>query len=174
MILNIPNLVVIILVVVAAIIDVRSRRIPNYLTLSGWGIGLMYHVVTGGLDGLMFSSAGLVLGICLLLLFYLLGGVGAADVKLMGAIGAFLGWKGVFNAFLFSAVIGGLYSVAAMAEAGVLRKILKNILETVKGFFLARSISYEPVNRNLKICYGLPIALGTILSLWLGDRVFQF
>ncbi|MEA3386096.1 MAG: A24 family peptidase [Thermodesulfobacteriota bacterium] len=174
MILNIPNLVVIILVVVAALIDVRSRRIPNYLTLSGWGAGLMYHVVTGGLEGLMFSFAGLVLGICLLIFFYLLGGVGAADVKLMGAIGAFLGWKGVFIAFLFSAIIGGLYSVAAMAEAGVLRKILKNILETVKGFFLAKSISYEPVNRNLKICYGLPIALGTIFSLWLGDWFFQF
>ncbi|MEA1867395.1 MAG: A24 family peptidase [Thermodesulfobacteriota bacterium] len=174
MILNVPDIVVIILVLIAVIIDVRSRRIPNYLTLSGWGIGLMYHVVTGGLDGLIFSSAGLVLGICLLLLFYLLGGVGAADVKLMGAIGAFLGWEGVFHAFLFSAVIGGLYSVAVMAEAGVLGKILKNIWETVKGFFLTKSISYKSVNRNLKICYGLPIALGTILSLWLGDRVFQF
>jgi len=136
LILNVPNIAVIILVLIAAIIDIRSRRIPNYLTLSGWGIGLMYHVVTGGLDGLMFSSAGMVLGICLLLFFYLLGGVGAADVKLMGAIGAFLGWKGVFHAFLFSAIIGGFYSVAAMAEAGVLRKILKIFWRRLKALFL--------------------------------------
>ena len=174
MILNIPNLFVIILVVIAAIIDVRTRKIPNYLTLSGWGIGLMYHVITGGLDGLIFSSAGLILGFGLLFLFYLVGGAGAADVKLMAAIGAFLGWEGVLRAFVFSGIIGFLFAVAVMVRSGVLMKILKNIWETIKAIVLARSISYVPIELNVKMCYGPPIALGTILSLWLGERVIQF
>ncbi|MCD4755526.1 MAG: prepilin peptidase [Deltaproteobacteria bacterium] len=174
MILNIPNLFVIILVVIAAIIDVRTRKIPNYLTLSGWGIGLMYHVITGGLDGLIFSSAGLILGFGLLFLFYLVGGAGAADVKLMAAIGAFLGWEEVLRAFVFSSIMGLLFAVAIMAKAGLLGKIFKNIYETFKGFVLFRSISFIPINSNLKMCYGPPIALGTILSLWLGDHIIQF
>ncbi len=168
-------LLVIILVVSAAIIDVRSQRIPNYLTLPGWGIGLAYHFFAGGTDGLVFSFAGLILGIALLFLFYFLGGVGAADVKLMGAIGALLGWEGVLKAFVFSALLGGIYSLSAMAKAGILRKFVKNGWETLKSFVLTRRfVSYDPVNRKLKICYGLPIAIGTILSLWLGDRVFSF
>ncbi|MFV9645751.1 MAG: A24 family peptidase [Desulfobacterales bacterium] len=166
---------VIVLVVSAAIIDVRSQRIPNYLTMPGWGIGLMYHVLASGKDGLIFSLAGLILGISLLLLFYVLGGVGAADVKLMGAIGALLGWEGVLKAFVFSALLGGIYSIAAMAKAGILRKFVRNVWETLKSLVITRRIvSYDPVNRKLKICYGLPIAIGTILSLWLGDRVLQF
>jgi len=163
---------VIILVVLAAIMDVRSQRIPNYLTLSGCGIGFMYHVLASGKSGLMFSFAGLVLGMCLLLLFYLLGGMGAGDVKLMGAIGALLGWEGVLRAFLFSALIGGLYSIATMAKAHVLREFLKNIWGTLKGLIFTQTISYVSLNRPLKLHYGLAIAIGTILSLWLGDRVF--
>ena len=171
---NVHIVIVIILVVLAAIIDVRSQRIPNYLTLPGWGIGLAYHFFVSGTDGLMFSFAGLILGICLLLVFHLFGGLGAADVKLMGAIGALLGWEGVLRVFLFSALVGGLYSIAAMAKAGILRAFLRNIWETLKGFVLSQSISYVPINRELKLCYGLPIAVGTVLSLWLGDRVLPF
>lgn len=163
---------VIVLVVSAAIIDVRSQRIPNYLTMPGWGIGLMYHVLASGKDGLIFSLAGLILGICVLLFFYFLGGTGAGDVKLMGAIGALLGWEGVLKAFILSALLGGIYSLSAMAKAGILRKFMRNGWETLKSLVLTRRlVSYDPVNRKLKICYGLPVAIGTILSLWLGDRV---
>ena len=171
---NMHIVLVVILVVFAAITDVRSQRIPNYLTLSGWGIGLLYHVYASGTDGLMFSLGGLILGICLLLIFYMVGGVGAADVKLMGAIGALLGWEGVLKAFLFSALIGGLYSIAVMAKDGIAWEFVKNIWQTLKGFILTRSFSYVPINLKLKLCYGLPIAIGTVLSVWLGDRVFQF
>ncbi len=165
---------VVILVVLAAIIDVRSQRVPNYLTLPGCGIGLMYHLLADGKNGLMFSFVGLVLGICLLLFFYLLGGMGAGDVKLMGAIGALLGWEGVLKAFLFSALVGGLYSIAAMAKARVLKQFLVNTWEMLKGLFLIHGISYIPLNCPLRLHYGIAIALGTLFSLWLGDRVIQF
>jgi prepilin peptidase CpaA len=156
---------VIILVTLAAIIDVRSQRIPNYLTLPSCGIGIMYHVLISGTNGLMFSFTGLVLGMCLLLFFYLLGGMGAGDVKLMGAIGALLGWEGVLRAFLFSAIIGGLYSIVAMAKAHVLREFFKNIWGTLKGFLLTQTVSYIPLNCKLRLHYGLAIAIGTIASL---------
>ena len=165
---------VIVLVVSAAIIDVRSQRIPNYLTLPGCGIGLMYHVLASGKDGLVFSLLGLILGISLLLLFYVLGGVGAADVKLMGAIGALLGWEGVLKAFFFSAIIGGIYSIIVILRAHILRELLKNIWFTLKDLFLTHSFVYVPLNPELKLHYGLAIAIGTIVSLWLGDRVVQF
>ncbi len=160
---------VIILVVVAAIWDIKTQKIPNYLTFPSWGIGIIYHMSQNGIDGLIFSIKGLFLGMALLLFFYVLKGMGAGDVKLMGAVGALLGWEGVLKAFFFSAIIGGIYSIIVILRAHILREFLKNIWFTLKDLFLTHSFVYVPVNPKLKLHYGLAIAIGTIVSLWLGD-----
>lgn len=163
--MDINIILVIILVVLAAITDIRFQRIFNYLTLFGWGAGLTYHVLVNGKDGFVFSFTGLILGVFLLFFLYFLKGMGAGDVKLMGAIGALLGWQGALRAFLFSAVAGGFCAIIVMIKAGIFREFLKNIRKILKKLFLVQAVSYTPLNCQLKFPYAVAIAIGTILSL---------
>ena len=75
----------------AVVFDLRSRRIPNWLTVSSGALGLVYHLATGGISGLGFGLGGFVVGFGVLLVLWLVGGGGGGDVKLMGAVGAWLG-----------------------------------------------------------------------------------
>ena len=72
---------------------------------------LILYSFAAGIDGFFFSLKGIAVGIGVLLIPYLLGGMGAGDAKLMGAVGGFLGAKGVFGAFLLTAAIGGIYAL---------------------------------------------------------------
>jgi len=75
----------------AMVLDLRTRRLPNWLTVSGLTTGLGFHLVTEGWPGLQQSLSGLAIGLGALLVLWLLGGGGGGDVKLMGAVGAWLG-----------------------------------------------------------------------------------
>lgn len=93
------------LTLIAAFLDLRTRKLPNWLTVSGFVAALIFHTATGGLAGLGYSLLGFLTGFAILLLLWLTGGGGAGDVKLMGALGAWLGWKGTLYVFLLSAVL---------------------------------------------------------------------
>ena len=67
---------------IAAVTDIRSRRIPNWLTYSAILLGVGYHTIVNGPQGFFFGAGGLFLGLALLIVFYLAGGMGAGDVKL--------------------------------------------------------------------------------------------
>lgn len=112
--------VVVLLLATAAVIDVRTRRIPNALTFVGAlvGIGL---AATGNVHvSLAQSVVGLVFGMLLMMPGYLFGKTGAGDVKLMGAAGALVGVGRVPAAFLFTAIAGG---VIALGFAVARRKV---------------------------------------------------
>lgn len=81
--------------VFASVTDIRNHRVPNWLTFSGMVVGLASYFLTGGFGGLLFSAEGLILGFALLIPFYMAGGMGAGDVKLLAAVGALLGpfWR---------------------------------------------------------------------------------
>ena len=77
--------------------DLRTRRIPQVLTLGGAIAGFAFHAATGGWQGGLGSLAGWFIGIAIFLAPFALGGLGAGDVKLLGALGAWLGpatWSG--------------------------------------------------------------------------------
>ena len=76
---------------VAMVWDIRTRRIPNWLNLIGLMMALIFCSATGGWKGVSFSVAGFMTGFAILLLLWLMGGAGGGDVKLMGAVGAWLG-----------------------------------------------------------------------------------
>ena len=156
---------ILILLVTGSVTDLRSNRIPNLLTYPTMIAGLSYHFSTNGIDGMMFSAQGIGLGIALLILPYLLGGMGAGDAKLMGAAGGLLGPKDVFYSFLFSAIAGGFYAIAVILVNrrefrgfyGEKLEFIKNIILTVK------LMPYQNVQRigRPRLCYGLAISLGT-------------
>src|SRR5262245_37112117 len=97
---------------VATVVDIRVRRIPNALTatMAGIGIGLAASGISG--VSLVGSVLGFILGFALMLPGHVLGATGAGDVKFMAAVGAIVGPAMVVSAFLFTAVAGGVIEVA--------------------------------------------------------------
>jgi prepilin peptidase CpaA len=107
----------------AAWIDFRTFRIPNALVLLGAAFGLLVQGWDSGLDGLGQGLAGMGLGLALLLPVYLIGHMGAGDVKLMGAVGALLGAEQLLHALLYSVaaagVVAAVYVLSAWWSGGV-------------------------------------------------------
>lgn len=97
--------------------DTRLGLIPNRLTFPTALAGLALHGVTQGWAGLAFSAEGAVLGFGLLLLPFLIGGMGAGDVKLLGGLGAVLGPAEIFSTCVFSCMLGGLIGLAILIRA---------------------------------------------------------
>jgi prepilin peptidase CpaA len=89
--------------------------------------GLLFHGITGGRAALGDSALGLLFGFAILLLFYAMGGMGSGDVKLMAAIGAWLGMKLTFYVFIASALAGGVYAVALLVLTGGIQETLINL-----------------------------------------------
>jgi len=156
---------------ICAIIDLRSQKIPNLITLPAILIALLYHFFTNGIDGLIFSAVGLATGIGLLIIPYMLDGMGAGDAKLMGAVGAILGTKSVFVAFLLAALVGGMYAVIIiLLNQKQFKGFFKKQLITLQLFIYTRKIIPDPVeenNKKPKLCYGVAIALGTFIYMGL-------
>lgn len=120
-------LVLAILLTLAAVCDIRTHRIPNALTLAGLTLGLMWHGWRGGSSGLFLSLEGMAVA-GLALLPYALGGLGAGDVKLLGAVGALMGAIFLLWTLLGTVLAGGLLALVWAARRGVLRDTLQNAL----------------------------------------------
>ena len=153
---------------VAAGIDIKTHKIPNLLTFSAMLAAICYYTAVHGWNGFLFSAGGLGAGIALLLLPYLLGGMGAGDAKLMGAIGAGLGASRTLAAFLFIAVMGCVYALLiAIIYRHRFKGYFKQLSYTVNAFIMTRE--YVPVESAAearpKVYYGIAIAAGTILYL---------
>jgi prepilin peptidase CpaA len=156
-----------VILIISAVIDIRTGKIPNLITYPGMLIALTYHTIVNGLDGLLFSAAGLGLGIALLILPYLMGGMGAGDAKLLGVVGGVVGPAGVFYAFLLTAMAGGLYALAVLLISHErFRGFVNQQFQTLLTLILVRKCipdSGEPGENRPRLSYGLAIALGTVL-----------
>lgn len=150
----------------AAVFDLRQRRIPNAVTLTAMVTGLIYWSYLNGLDGFLHCVGGLFLGSGFLIFFYLMGGMGAGDVKLMGAVGSLLGPQGVFHAFLYSAIVGGVYALFVLARSKALKQAAGRYRQMARCYLGTGQFIYIPPDGGTlpPLCYGLAISLGTVLS----------
>ena len=163
-----PFYLLTIILIIAVVIDIRCRRIPNWLTFSTSIIAIIYHAWVKGTEGLLFSLKGLLVGIAVLIIPYLMGGIGAGDVKLMGAIGGLLGPKNVFTAFLVSAIMGGFYAFILLVLYGHIKETLQRYGTMLKTFLLTQKFIYvspSSQEKQPRLCYGVAIALGTTISI---------
>lgn len=152
--------------VIAAVTDVRLGRIPNWLTFSLAGFGMTVHTILEGWAGFLFSVEGLGLGIGCLLFFYIMGGMGAGDVKFLGSIGAVIGSPAVLQVFLLTALLGGLYALAMMIHLGGGRYAWNRVLRFLTTMVLIKSVPKAEISvgGEPKLRYALVIGLGTILA----------
>jgi len=97
--------------ILACAIDTLKSKIPNLLNAGLATAGLAMFVYHGGWPGLLTSLLGLALGLGLLLLPWLMGGMGAGDVKALGALGAVLGPDQIFHVFIYMGLYGGLLAI---------------------------------------------------------------
>ena len=152
---------------VATIVDIRTRRIPNELTaaMAGVGIGLSASGVSG--VPLWASIAGFVLGLALMMPGHVFGATGAGDVKLMGAVGAIVGPGTVVNAFLFTAVAGGVLAVVVAARRQRLAVTVAGTGRLIAGSSDAKA-AIRSAPAASRFAYGPAIAVGSILAALLG------
>jgi prepilin peptidase CpaA len=155
----------------AAAYDVRYRRIPNWLTVTGVLTGFAINAFYQGFSGLGFALKGFLLGFGVYVVLYALHAMGAGDVKLMAAVGAIVGWENWFGIFILTAVFGGIMSLILVASRGRVKKTLFNV-----GFILSEMKSGRPAymaneeldvksDKALRLPHGATIAVGTLFFL---------
>jgi prepilin peptidase CpaA len=149
--------------------DVTERRIPNTVSAPAIVLGLALNGLSFGAQGLAASIGGAILLIAVLFLPFALGGVGAGDVKMMGAVGALLGPRLALASVVVGMLLGGILMVVHLARRGLLRQKL-----TATGYMFATaavSRSLEPLRMSptapgaVSLPYSVPLALGTLLVL---------
>ncbi|MHC1700856.1 MAG: prepilin peptidase [Humidesulfovibrio sp.] len=154
---------------VATVIDLRSQRIPNLLTIPTALAALAYHLLVQGPQGLWSSLAGLGLGLGLMLAPFLCRVMGGGDVKLMAAVGAWVGPQVVLVAFLLTSLAGGVYALAVLARrSNALRCVFARLGGALYATCATGEFNYQqaPEAAGLpRLCYGLAIALGTVAAM---------
>jgi prepilin peptidase CpaA len=169
--LTIPELAVLIVAAAACITDFRSRRIPNALTFGAAGAALAYAAISGGLAGVGGAIAGWAVGCAFFLPWFLLGGMGAGDVKLLAALGAWLGPGPAVWMALYGGIAGGGFAIIVSLIRGYMRQSMYNLWSLLM-FWRVAGIQPLP-NLTLRTAagprlpYAFPIAVGAVAVIWL-------
>ena len=155
----------------ACISDVRTRRIPNALTFSAIAAALLFHALTGGLSATGWSLAGCFLGTALFFPMFALRGMGAGDVKLLAAVGAWLGPTEVAMVALAASLAGGVMAIAVSLAHGYLKTAVQNLWMLLTHWRVMGVRPLEQVTlegtRGPRLAYAVPISIGTMVTLWL-------
>jgi prepilin peptidase CpaA len=155
----------------ACVFDIRTRRIPNMLTLSAASAGLIYHAATSGVAGAQMAAAGWILGLLLLLPYFALGGMGGGDVKLVAALGAWLGPWETFWLAMYAGIAGGVIGLIVALAHGYLRRAIANVSSMLSYWSI---VGLRPVpgmtldsSKSPRVAFAIPILAGAMVTLWL-------
>ena len=159
------------LAAVACLADLGWRRIPNVVTFGGAALALVAAAATGGVSAFGLAAAGWLVGLLLFLPLFALGGLGAGDVKLLAALGAWLGPRDVVYVALYGAIAGGVFAVVLASSQGYLRTALRNLYALVTFWRVAGVRPMEGLTLDAapgpRLVYTLPMSAGLAVTLWL-------
>jgi prepilin peptidase CpaA len=164
--------VLLIVVITASIFDVRSRRIPNWVSVAGALLGVGVNAfLADSAAGAWFALKGLLLGFGVYFVLYLLRAMGAGDVKLMGAVGSMVGWQNWFGIFVITAILGGIMALILVIAKGRLQKTLANVgfivgeMKRGRPAYLEREELDVKSEKALGLPHGAVIAVGCLFFL---------
>ena len=168
--------VFVLMVVTAMVWDIRTRRIPNVLSVLLLAGGTLFSVMLQPpLAGLRNSMFGVAVGLGIWIVFYAVGVMGAGDVKFFAAASAWLGPALAWRAALIAGVLGGVLAVIVLARGSELTPTLRRLLLLP----LTRSLPSVEVSNlteneaNRQLPYGVALGLGVILAITLPAAVCQ-
>lgn len=150
---------------IGAITDLRTRRIPNWLTLGSLPIGLIASGILGGWKGLFLSFTGMLLAFVIYFVMYLLRAMGAGDAKLMAAIGAFIGPLMWFHLFLFASILGGIAAVLFTLAKGQFRSTLTKTMDILRSLAYFRPPYAANPDLDIRSAKSLSIPHGAVIAL---------
>jgi prepilin peptidase CpaA len=159
------------LAILACVCDLRTRRIPQVLTLGGAVAGLLFHLITGGWSAGGASLVGWAIGIVIFLAPFALGGLGGGDVKLLGALGAWFGPTEAVWVALYAGSVGLVLAVVYSLSTGYLKTAVTNVIVLLT-FWRFNGVRPLPeltlaYGTGPRLAYALPILGGTLMTVWL-------
>jgi prepilin peptidase CpaA len=153
---------------VAAGCDLKTHRIPNLLTGPSIILGLLLHLVLGGWGELGWSAAAALMGGGIFLVFYLAGGMGAGDVKLMTAVAALAGYSFVPKLLIATVLIGGLLALGMALLRGKFKTTFRNIVALLQHHRAEGLTPHPDLNlqnsNTLRLPYAIAIAAGCLVT----------
>lgn len=164
-----PNLVIALILIISILTDIRNRKILNIVTLPAILLAFIYHFSTSGLEGFLFSGQGFLVGLGLLIIPFIMGGIGAGDVKLLAAVGAWKGTIFILYTGIYAGIIGGLIAIFILIKRKELIFTLKRMLfstvflKSTKGSLLVK----DDVIGSFSIPYAVPIAIGALVTFFM-------
>jgi prepilin peptidase CpaA len=172
---TVPVVVVFIAVLVMAVTDLWKFRVHNALTLPLLVSGLIYQGVTAGTAGLVNGLLGALFGFSALIVFWMMGGIGSGDVKLLAGVGAWLGLTLTFYVFIASSLAAGVYSIVLLFTNGNLRETWVNLriawyrLKAVGRYFGSDSeverAATQAERRQRLVPFAAMVAVGLVVAL---------
>lgn len=159
----------VLLLLVACITDVRSRRIPNALVATLLVVGVAYSASAYSLwEGLLRSTAGIGVGFAIWIGFHVVGVIGAGDVKFFSAVGAWLGVGATWRAAVFAALAGGVLAAFYLVRQRRLAPAVRGIwLAAASGSLaVARVADDDAARRHRSVPYGVAMAAGALVAAW--------
>jgi len=150
----------------AGFVDFRTHKIPNWLTVPAFLLGLTLRTVISGWPGAKASLEGAGLALLLLLPLVLMRALGAGDWKLMGAVGAFVGPLMFLFVLLGSILVSGLMAVVEMMRTRRVKETFQNLVVLVRGFFSFGLRAHPQISLDnpalLKLPFGVAVAIATL------------
>ncbi len=154
--------------ILASVYDVRKRKIPNILTGMSIVIALVLHLaLMGWMDLATSALAGIVSG-GFLFLFYLAGGIGAGDVKLMSAIGCFIGFHSILLLLFVTTLCGAALGLIVAIRKKMLRRVARNSILLIQHHHAHGLTPHQTLNINntaiLHMPFAVPIMAGCLIT----------
>ena len=151
----------------AMISDIRERRIPNRLTGPALLFGLVLHLLLDGVRGLGTAALAAVIAGGIFLIFYIAGGMGAGDVKLIAALGSLSATSDVRYLLVGTMIFGALLAVGLAARRGALGKTMRNVFALVIHHSQHGIVAHPELNvsndKTLRLPYAVPMATAAAL-----------
>jgi prepilin peptidase CpaA len=151
--------------------DISVRRIPNLLSGPGILLGVVLNAAHFGMPGMLASLAGVGITTGILVWPFAAGGIGGGDVKMMGAVGAFLGPRLAVMGLVIGMILGGIIMSVHLARVGRLGNKIASLINMVRVALWTRSL--QPLvlrgadDAVIALPYSVPLAMGTVIALGL-------